>query len=82
MLAVATTETVTVVTLRTAVLATFKALAQKVAVLGPEHAFPLQSVLLRCVSHNELFTDDTYVFSRAMKAFTAAGARDAAGDTG
>ena len=71
--AVATTETVTVVALRGAVLATFRALAAKVGVFGPGHAFRLQSILLRCVAHNELFTDDTYVFSRAIKALTAAG---------
>ena len=62
-----------VLTLRKAVLATFTLLATKKHLLGEAESFQMTSWLLRCVSHNELFTDDTYVFARAMKAFTQAG---------
>ncbi len=64
---------VTHLSLRPSVVKTFNAVMQKVDLFSVQEAFRIRSWVLRCVSHNDLFSDDTYVFSRSMKAFTAAG---------
>lgn len=57
---------------RKAVKAVFKVVREKLAAFPSEQHYQLNTWIMRCVSHNELFTDDTYQFNTSAKVFTDA----------
>lgn len=50
----------------------FKAVRDKKEAFPGSMHYQLDTWILRAVSHNELYTDDTYEFNKAAKAFTDA----------
>ena len=57
---------------RKAVKAVYKVIREKLTAFPPEQHYQLNTWIMRSVTHNDFFTDDTYQFNAASKAFTDA----------
>jgi len=57
---------------RKAVMAVFKVIREKLTAFPPEQHYQLNTWIMRSVTHNNFFTDDTYQFNASSRVFTDA----------